>query len=102
MTKSSALKASCRLKRGSLHARSSACPSARRCSISRNWIDHIAELGELVGSELHLAGIPEIKRKHFAAEARVLDASELRKFRPAKRYAVLVCLIHCGPVRPDP
>ena len=57
-------------------------------------IDHIAELGELVGSELHLAGIPEIKRKHFAAEARVLDASELRKFRPAKRYAVLVCLIH--------
>lgn len=57
-------------------------------------IDHIAELGELVGSEVHLAGIPEVKRKHFAAEARALDASELRKFRPGKRYAVLVCLIH--------
>ncbi|MFW9449663.1 DUF4158 domain-containing protein, partial [Xanthomonas euvesicatoria pv. euvesicatoria] len=57
-------------------------------------IDHIAELDELVGSELHLAGIPEVKRKHFAAEARALDASELRKFRAAKRYAVLVCLIH--------
>ncbi|KLB60567.1 transposase, partial [Xanthomonas euvesicatoria] len=57
-------------------------------------IDHIAELDELVGSEVHLAGIPEVKRKHFAAEARALDASELRKFRAAKRYAVLVCLIH--------
>ncbi|MFB0482358.1 Tn3 family transposase [Xanthomonas euvesicatoria] len=57
-------------------------------------IDHIAELDELGGSELHLAGIPEVKLKHFAAEARALDASELRKFRPARRYAVLVCLIH--------
>ncbi|SOO24185.1 hypothetical protein XFF6991_330003 [Xanthomonas phaseoli pv. phaseoli] len=63
-------------------------------------IDHIAELDELVGSQLHLAGIPEVKRKHFAAEARALDASELRKFRPAKRYAVLVCLIHRARVQP--
>lgn len=57
-------------------------------------IDHIAALDELVGSELHLADVPELKRKHFAAEARVLDAAELRDFGPAKRHALLLCLIH--------
>ena len=39
-------------------------------------LDHIAALDELVGSERHLADVPELKRKHFAAEARVLDAAE--------------------------
>jgi len=57
-------------------------------------IDHIAALDELVGSELHLADIPELKRKHFAAEARVLDAAEFRDFGQAKRHALLLCLIH--------
>lgn len=57
-------------------------------------IDHIAQLGELAGAERHLADVPELKRKHFAAEARALDASELRDFRPAKRHALLLCLIH--------
>ncbi|ODS63414.1 MAG: transposase, partial [Arenimonas sp. SCN 70-307] len=46
------------------------------------------------GSERHLADVPELKRKHFAAEARVLDAAELRDFGPAKRHALLLCLIH--------
>lgn len=57
-------------------------------------IDHIAQLGELVGDEQHLAEVPELKRKHFAAEARALDAAELRDFGPAKRHALLLCLIH--------
>ena len=57
-------------------------------------LDHIAALDELVGSERHLADVPELKRKHFAAEARVLDAAELRDFGPAKRHALLLCLIH--------
>ena len=57
-------------------------------------IDHIAQLGELVGDEQHLAEVPELKRKHFAAEAKALDVAELRDFRPAKRHALLLCLIH--------
>ncbi|KAF1723461.1 Tn3 family transposase [Pseudoxanthomonas mexicana] len=57
-------------------------------------LDHIAALDNLVGSEQHLVEVPELKRKHFAAEARALDAAELRDFRPAKRHAVLLCLIH--------
>ena len=60
----------------------------------RELIDHIAELDGLVGSETHLADVPEIKRKHFAAEARALDAAEFKDFRPAKRHALLLCLIH--------
>ena len=57
-------------------------------------IDHTAQLDELVGDQHHLADVPELKRKHFAAEARALDAAELRDFGPAKRHALLLCLIH--------
>lgn len=60
----------------------------------QDLLDHIAELGNLVGKPEHLADIPDIKRKHFAAEARVLDAAEFRDFRPEKRHALLLCLIH--------
>lgn len=57
-------------------------------------IDHTVGLDDLVGSEAHLADVPEIKRKHFAAEARAMDAAEFKDFRPAKRHALLLCLIH--------
>jgi len=57
-------------------------------------IDHIVQLDDLVGSEEHLADVPKIKRKHFAAEARALDAAELKDFQSAKRHALPLCLIH--------
>lgn len=57
-------------------------------------IDQTAALDALAGSANHLAEVPELKRKHFAAEARALDAAELRDFQPAKRHALLLCLIH--------
>ena len=60
----------------------------------QDLLDHIAELDTLVGKPEHLADVPDIKRKHFAAEARALDAAELRDFRPDKRHALLLCLIH--------
>ena len=60
----------------------------------QDLLDHIAELEALVGKPEHLAAIPDIKRKHFAAEARALDAAELRDFGPEKRRALLLCLIH--------
>lgn len=57
-------------------------------------ISHMEQLDGLVTTDGPLAGVPELKRKHFAAEGRALDAAELKDFRPAKRYAVLLCLIH--------
>jgi hypothetical protein len=56
-------------------------------------LDHIAALDQLVRSAAHVTDVPNLKRKHFAAEARALDAAELRDFRPAKRHALLLCLI---------
>ncbi len=46
-----------------------------------------------------LAGIPPGKTAHFAAEARVLDASDLRKIGEPKRLALLACLLHMTRVR---
>lgn len=57
-------------------------------------IDHMEQLDALVNTEGPLADVPELKRKHFAAEARALDASELKDFRPVKRRAIVLCLIH--------
>ncbi len=41
-----------------------------------------------------LMGMPQPKIVHLAAEARALDASELRDISPPKRYAMLLCLLH--------
>jgi len=59
----------------------------------QNLLDHIAVLDGLVGKPEHLVDVPDLKRKHFAAEARALDAAELRDFRAEKRHALLLCLI---------
>ena len=40
-----------------------------------------------------LKDIPPAIVKHFAAEARALDASELQEYTPAKRLTLLACLI---------
>ena len=40
-----------------------------------------------------LKDIPPAIVKHFAAEARALDASELQDYAPAKRLTLLACLI---------
>ena len=40
-----------------------------------------------------LAGVPPAKIAQFAAEAWVLDASELRHFTPARRATVVLCLL---------
>ena len=48
-------------------------------------------LGDTVGL---LSGIPNQKVAHLAAQARALDASELKKGGPERRRAMLVSLIH--------
>lgn len=56
-------------------------------------LDHVGVLESIVGRDEHLIEVPEIKRKHFAAEARALDAAELREFGQEKRHALVLCLI---------
>lgn len=60
----------------------------------QDLLDHIVKLSETVGADYHLAGVPYVKIKHFAAEAKALDAAELKKFTPPKRYVLVLSLIH--------
>jgi TnpA family transposase len=63
-------------------------------------LTHLAELvahldwvvGLHVASDA-LADIPAVKVKHFAAEARTLDAARLAALEPQKRYALAVALL---------
>ena len=52
------------------------------------WLESHGKIGHL------LKGLPPLKLKHFAAEAWALDAAEMKDFAPAKRYTLLLCLIH--------
>ncbi|NHN33221.1 Tn3 family transposase [Paenibacillus agricola] len=52
-----------------------------------------AWLQSLGGVERLLEGVPNAKIKHFAAEARALDRSEIGKFLPPKRYMLLLSMI---------
>jgi TnpA family transposase len=51
----------------------------------------LLSMGDVEGK---LAGIPNAKIKHFAAEARALDAAEIRDFAPPKRYTMLLAMLH--------
>jgi hypothetical protein len=57
-------------------------------------LDHLEWLTSLGDYKKVLENVSNLKIKHFAGEARVLDAGEIKDFNPPKRYALLVCLIH--------
>lgn len=57
-------------------------------------LDHLEWLTNLSNFEKVLENIPPLKIKHFAGEARVLDAGEMKKFKKPKQYALIICLIH--------
>jgi TnpA family transposase len=57
------------------------------------WLtDFIEEIDSL------LEAIPNSKIKHFASEAKALDASELKDFNSAKRYTLLLCMIYSSKI----
>ncbi len=58
-----------------------------------NLVGHIRWLQELGQPATFLALLTPAKVQHLAAEARSLDAAEVRKVSPAKRSALLLCLI---------
>src|SRR5262249_53004526 len=52
------------------------------------WLDSLGQFAPI------LDGVPPVKSQHFAAEAKALDAAELKEITPPKRLTLLVCLIH--------
>jgi hypothetical protein len=46
-----------------------------------------------------LADMTAAKIQHFAAEARVLDASEIKEFNLPKRITLILCLIYSASIR---
>jgi hypothetical protein len=56
-------------------------------------VTHLGGL-ELFGDKSALlAGLTPAKVRHFAGEAQVLDAAELKDITPPKRYTLLLCLV---------
>lgn len=60
----------------------------------QDLLDHIVKLSDTVCSDQHLQDIPYAKIKHFAAEAKALDAAEIKEFSPPKRYVLILSMIH--------
>jgi hypothetical protein len=52
------------------------------------WLDSLGQFTPI------LDGVRPLKIQHFAAEAKALDAAELKDITPPKRLTLLVCLIH--------
>lgn len=70
--------------------------SAKSASLTnfKDLLAHLEWLESLGKVEEWLKELPLTKLKYFAAQAKGLDASDLGDTSPAKRYTLLVCLIH--------
>jgi TnpA family transposase len=79
--------------RRSVYNRLKLLPKRPTLTHLQDWLDHLAWLLSLGEVETPLVDLPPIKRKHFAAEARALDAAEMKDFTAPKRYALILCLI---------
>lgn len=62
-------------------------------------VDHLEWLESIPGLERVFEGIPDTKVRYFAAQAMVYDVSELKECGEAKRYTLMVALIHRMQVR---
>ncbi|MGZ4543213.1 MAG: DUF4158 domain-containing protein [Mycobacteriaceae bacterium] len=69
-------------------------PGAATISGLRMWLEHLGWLDGLGPTEQWLEGISPTKIGHFAGEARVLDAAELRDVGEDKPLALVTCLVH--------
>ena len=61
-----------------------------------NTYQFLLSMGDI---ESLIKDIPIAKIKHFAAEAKVLDASEINKFSLAKKYTSILCLIYMSKIK---
>ena len=65
----------------------------------KDHLKHLAWLDSLGAADNWLAGVPPAKVAHFAGEARVTDAADLRRYAPEKKRALVAALIHTARVR---
>jgi TnpA family transposase len=74
---------------------------ARKPSLSRlkQHTQNLQLLDAMGDTERWLDGVSPTKVAHFAAEARVLDAADVRKISESKQLALLVCLVHQSRIR---
>src|SRR5262249_21323080 len=59
----------------------------------KHWLDRRVWLAKYSVGEQALKNIPDVKVKHFAAEARTLDAARMLEMEPQKRMTLAVCLL---------
>ena len=57
-------------------------------------LDRLAWMAPLADTPTLLAGLPAAKLRHFAAEAKALDAAEMRNMTAPKRTTLLLALLH--------
>lgn len=76
-----------------------ALPRAPSLTHLRELLGQLAWLLSLGEAQRLVAHIPNPKIKHFAAQARALDAAEMRDIAPPKRRTLLLCLIQQAQVR---
>jgi TnpA family transposase len=68
-------------------------PKKATISHFRELIKHHDWLMSMDDMRNYLANISKVKLQQFAQQARSLDASDLKKFTPPKRYALMISLI---------
>ena len=57
-------------------------------------LKHLADLDAIGPTEAWLAGVPMAKIGHFAGEARLTDAADMKKTGEAKRLTLLAAMVH--------
>lgn len=62
-------------------------------------VDHLEWLDSITAADRVLEGIPDIKVRHFAAQAMAYDVSELHECTEAKRYTLMLSLIQRMQIR---
>lgn len=74
-------------------------PGRPRLTEMRRLKDRLRWLSSLADTQRLLAGIPAARVKLFAAEARSLETDHLRDVSTARRYTLLLCLLHQAKVQ---
>src|SRR5512145_2895640 len=59
----------------------------------RERTEHLDWLETLPGTTAYVVGLPDIKIKHFATEAKSLDAARMRELEPKKRATLAIALV---------
>jgi TnpA family transposase len=68
-------------------------PKSATINHFKKLLTHHDWLGSFGSMSNYLKDISQIKLKHFAGEAKSLDASDMREILEAKRHTLIVCLI---------